>query len=1014
MRKKLRKNQLVRAFTEVLEHRRLFDVTPISFASSVSFVAGTAPDAIASADFNADGNADLAVADRATDKVNIFFGNGTGAFSAGPVLSLSAPPVAILTGDFNGDGKPDIAVATTAAVNQSTTAIVVFLNTGGGTFGLGQITTLSTTATPGEPVALAAADFNKDGHLDIAATEYDAYYSGNGVAAVMLGNGNGTFAVPTLNPVTGYVTGIAAGDFTNNGDPDIAVTSTSVNVSSGATNDGSASNTLTIFSGDGLGDMTVAGSQNIDTTGTVDNVSVANLTTDGTLGLLVGSTDGTVTVLPNIGGTFNTSAVATAAGGAGVTAVGDFNLDGIPDFVTANGGGLNSSNSVTVVPGAGSGTLSASQTLNVGSDPVAVVVGDFNNDGKPDIATANEGDTTVSILLNTTAVTRVASTTTLTSDNLSAPAGSTVTLTATVNGVSVSPLPGESIPTGTVYFYDGSTLLGSSAIVAGTDQTELQVSSLIVGDHSLHAVYGGDTAYAGDHSNVIAQVISPTATDGPDLVGTLLSSTLPTTIAPGETGTIRVQITNQGNQPGTAVIQNAAYLSLDSTVDPGSVSLDLRGGLARTKIHLKAGQSIVLTGTVTVPQTAPLASYSLLVALNTTGSLAESVPGNDTVVSATTDTVADVFGTVAGRAGVVLKVADANGTSATFRLSGPGSGAVNIGDDGTAIVLTGTTAASVLTMTTSRGSALFSATSLTDDSAIGSIRAPGLSVTDTLSLPGGVGNLTMGSFGQNTLAIGVITLGNSEPNVITIPSITNSNLNASGGIKSLTVNNWAAGTISAGWIGTIRSAHSFAAGVSLTGVGAPGGVALQSAAIPGQADGEFNITGNVGRISLGSLPNSWACNISGSVQSLSMGPGFLGTIEVGSIGTLQVRGNLSGIIDAATNIKSVSVTGNLVNAEILAGTQGVGALGSVRITGGLTTSIVAAGLTIGVPVGSSTPATVNNNGTINSISIHGPVDAGSQFAAANLPKTAVLAGKRVTTATDTQFVGVSTVVNIFT
>jgi hypothetical protein len=69
-----------------------------------------------------------------------------------------------------------------------------------------------------------------------------------------------------------------------------------------------------------------------------------------------------------------------------------------------------------------------------------------------------------------------------------------VTLTATV-----APQPGGAIPTGTVTFYDGSTVLGSKALDA-TGKAVLSSAKLGVGAHSLHVTYSGDTASVGSQS----------------------------------------------------------------------------------------------------------------------------------------------------------------------------------------------------------------------------------------------------------------------------------------------------------------------------------------------------------------------------------------------------------------------------------------------------------------------------------------------------------------------------------
>ena len=71
-------------------------------------------------------------------------------------------------------------------------------------------------------------------------------------------------------------------------------------------------------------------------------------------------------------------------------AVGDFNGDGKPDLAVANSG----SNNVSVLLGNGDGTFQAAVNYGAGTEPYSVAVGDFNGDGKPDLAVAASGATT--------------------------------------------------------------------------------------------------------------------------------------------------------------------------------------------------------------------------------------------------------------------------------------------------------------------------------------------------------------------------------------------------------------------------------------------------------------------------------------------------------------------------------------------------------------------------------------------------------------------------------------------
>jgi hypothetical protein len=119
-----------------------------------------------------------------------------------------------------------------------------------------------------------------------------------------------------------------------------------------------------------------------------NDLVVANQS-DVTVSVLLNNGDGTFTVqdTPQVGQ--NPSAVALA----------DVDGNGKQDLIVANAGDW----TVSVLRGSGDGTFQAQHTFVVGSSPAAVALADANGDGKPDIVVANADDNTVSVLRNTTA-----------------------------------------------------------------------------------------------------------------------------------------------------------------------------------------------------------------------------------------------------------------------------------------------------------------------------------------------------------------------------------------------------------------------------------------------------------------------------------------------------------------------------------------------------------------------------------------------------------------------------------
>ena len=198
-------------------------------ASSYSTIAVSRD--VAVADFNGDGIPDMAVVDQSGEKVYILLGNGDGTFTAAsgsPVTVSGSVLVGIAAGDFNDDGNVDLAVTDYYA-----NKVFILLGNGNGTF-----QTPSSIGVVNEPTEIVTADFNKDGNLDLALVSY----SGNEVE-VLLGNGSGGF------PTTGtFATGsnpysIAAADLNNDGNMDLVVG-----------NNGASS--VTVLLGNGAGSFT--------------------------------------------------------------------------------------------------------------------------------------------------------------------------------------------------------------------------------------------------------------------------------------------------------------------------------------------------------------------------------------------------------------------------------------------------------------------------------------------------------------------------------------------------------------------------------------------------------------------------------------------------------------------------------------------------------------------------------------------------------------------------------------
>jgi len=395
--------------------------------------------------------------------------------------TIGQEPTRVVVADFNGDGKPDLAVPTPGQPGQTENSGPLTILLGNGD---GTFKAGPVPATATNPSIVAIADFNSDGKPDIALDG-----GPGGTLEILLGNGDGTFtaspSTPGITPLT-----ITVGDFNGDGKPDLAVSSSNNN----------GLNPLTILLGNGDGTFTAAATP--PQSNAAFSVAVGDFNGDGkedlavrnsispnpeTLTILLGNGDGTFTAQSNppfSGGGSNTLFEAVL--------VGDFNGDGKADLVLSNApSGLFA---ISILLGNGDGTFNTPLTFATTDVTYAfgIALANFNDTGSTDIAFVNDAEAGI-LTSNGTGY--------FTASAAKAPGATTG---PDVDTLAIADFNGDGVPDIVQADSDNqfvTVYLTGRSVASGAAFNN--VSPPGTGNHSIEAIYSGDASFATSTSSTV-------------------------------------------------------------------------------------------------------------------------------------------------------------------------------------------------------------------------------------------------------------------------------------------------------------------------------------------------------------------------------------------------------------------------------------------------------------------------------------------------------------------------------
>ncbi len=480
-------------------------------------------------DLNGDGILDLA--GPGANGAAVMLGNADGTFQARVNFPTGGQAQDLAAGDFNSDGKQDLAVT----INSPQISLSLLTGNGNGTFNA-PVNFPNTTGF--DAPVIVATDVNNDTRLDLLIAHTLACFTAPCVASddltIMLGNGNGTFQSSQMNVGTGMAE-IAVGDFNRDGKKDLAIPGSQAR----------------LFLLNGVGDGTfvqqptlqLIAESTLGRDGT--DIDVGDFNRDGIQDLVVAvSLNGsnTVILIGNGNGTFRAPHIITEPQIRipQYQAVADYNGDGSQDLALSLGNG--DSGLMEILKGNGDGTFQplvlydvpASKTSVGGGD---IVAGDFNRDGRPDLALQVRGAfPALHILTNTTNTPPPPPSGTPAAPTLLSPANNAIlppnqTITFSWNAVAGA-------ATYQIQIDDSSTF--NSPVLSRTGITQTQTTHNLTSEGTFwwrvrgRTTNGTNGAWSTARSFVIQRITTPTPTRTATLTATL---PLPTATGPSATTT---------------------------------------------------------------------------------------------------------------------------------------------------------------------------------------------------------------------------------------------------------------------------------------------------------------------------------------------------------------------------------------------------------------------------------------------------------------------------------------------